>query len=206
MADHSLFRKKSLDKLSSPEELDRLIVVSRSGLWLSLLAAIMLIVTGILWGWFGRVDDQIVAEGIVSNNVDKDDHERILLVYGSPFKGQRVQAGMEVRFFPSFVPSEVYGFVSGKVKEVKPWPLSRRELSKQVHSQELADLFIRMAGGPPIFISVQLDQDLKTHSGLKWSSGSGPSLDIPPGSLGRVEMTINRQRPLSLVVPWIKEL
>ena len=207
LADKSLFRKKSLDRLSSPEEHDRLIVVSRSGLWLSLLAAIVLIITSLLWGWFGRVDDQIIAEGIVTHSIqDNSEDDRTLLVYGSPFKGQRVQVGMDVRFFPSFTSEEVYGYISGRVTDVNPWPRGRKELMDQLSSEELAELFIKLAGGPPILIRVRLDQDSNTPSGLKWSSGSGPDLKVPPGSLGRTEITIKRQRPLALVVPWLKGL
>lgn len=201
MANNSLFRKKSLEHLSSPEELDRLIVVSRSGLWLSLLAVAIIILASLSWGWFGRIDDQIIGEGIVV----RSEGSRTLYVYGSPLKSQRVQAGMKVRFFPSFVMKEVHGFVSGTVAKVRHWPLERAEVAKQVHGQELADLLTRMAGGPPILITVDLDLDSQTPSGLKWSGGNGPNIAIPVGSLGRAEITIERQRPLALVVPWISK-
>lgn len=65
MSDNKVFRKISLDRLSSPEELDqRLQVVSPIG-WLALLALALLIFAGLLWGFFGSIADKTVGQGII---------------------------------------------------------------------------------------------------------------------------------------------
>ena len=55
MSENKIFRKVSLDRLSSPEELDqRLTVVSPIG-WVALIAVALLISAGFIWGfWFYR--------------------------------------------------------------------------------------------------------------------------------------------------------
>ena len=51
-----IFRKKSLDKLKSPESLDESIKVTNPGVWLILAAVILLLVGACIWGAFGHID------------------------------------------------------------------------------------------------------------------------------------------------------
>ena len=51
-----IFRKKSLDKLKSPESLDESIKVTNPGVWLILAAVILLLVGACVWGAFGHID------------------------------------------------------------------------------------------------------------------------------------------------------
>jgi len=52
----SIFRKKALDRVSSPEELDQYLTVTGPGVWLPLLAVIVLLMGAIVWMIFGRID------------------------------------------------------------------------------------------------------------------------------------------------------
>ena len=51
-----VFRKKSLDKLKSPESLDESIKVTNPGVWLILAAVILLLIGVCIWGAFGHID------------------------------------------------------------------------------------------------------------------------------------------------------
>ena len=63
----SLFREKSLETIESPESLNDYLRVTSPGVWLVLAAVITLLVGGILWSVFGRIDTSIhvavVADG-----------------------------------------------------------------------------------------------------------------------------------------------
>ena len=63
----NLFRKKSLERISSPEQLNHYIRVSTPGIWM-LLAAIVVLLAGVcVWGVFGHLDTTlpvaVLAEG-----------------------------------------------------------------------------------------------------------------------------------------------
>ena len=65
MSENKLFRKVSLDRLSSPEELDqRLKVVSPIG-WVALIAIGILIIAALIWGIFGSIADKATGQGII---------------------------------------------------------------------------------------------------------------------------------------------
>lgn len=59
-----LFRKTSLEKLSSPEQLDKMIVITPPSLWLALLGAGAIIAVALLWGIFGRLPVNVETQGI----------------------------------------------------------------------------------------------------------------------------------------------
>lgn len=83
-----LFRKKSLDKLSSPEQLNDYIRVSNPGVW-AVLTAIVVFLTGVcIWGMFGRLDTVIKVAGECSDEV--------VICYVKDSDIQTVQAGMEI--------------------------------------------------------------------------------------------------------------
>lgn len=63
MAD--IFRKKSLDKLSSPEQLDRMIIINSPMTWVALAGGAFLIASVLLWGIFGRVPMTEEGNGIL---------------------------------------------------------------------------------------------------------------------------------------------
>ena len=53
MAD--IFRRKSLDRLSSPEQLDKMIVINSPMTWLALAGGAIIIAIVVIWGILGRV-------------------------------------------------------------------------------------------------------------------------------------------------------
>lgn len=51
----SIFRQKSIDKVSSPEKLDDYIRVTTPSVWITLAAIVVLLVGVIAWGAFGEL-------------------------------------------------------------------------------------------------------------------------------------------------------
>lgn len=56
-----IFRKKSLDKVKSPETLDDYIRVSNPGVWLLLVSVIVLLAGAAVWGFFGQIETTVRA-------------------------------------------------------------------------------------------------------------------------------------------------
>lgn len=62
-----LFRKKSIERVTSPEQLNDYIRVSNPGVWM-ILAAVMILLAGVcVWGVFGRLDTKKQASGVCEN-------------------------------------------------------------------------------------------------------------------------------------------
>lgn len=61
----SIFRKKALERLSSPEQLDLLMHVTSPRSWLALGGMIALIIIAIVWGFVGRIPVEVTGEMIL---------------------------------------------------------------------------------------------------------------------------------------------
>lgn len=67
--DKQLFRKASIDRVSSPEQLNDYVRVSNPGVWMILAAIIALLVGVCVWGIFGHLDTKIATAGTCENGV-----------------------------------------------------------------------------------------------------------------------------------------
>ena len=85
-----LFRKKSLDKVKSPENLDDYIQVSEPGVWLLLISVIVLLAGACVWGIFGRIDSTVETNVRVKNET--------LVCYVEDKDISSVREGMTVKF------------------------------------------------------------------------------------------------------------
>lgn len=63
-----VFRKNSIEKISSPEQLNEYIRVSTPGVWLVLAAIIILLAGVCAWGFFGRLDTKLETVSVVENS------------------------------------------------------------------------------------------------------------------------------------------
>ena len=52
---NSIFRQKSIDKISSPEKLDDYIKVTTPSVWITLIAIVLLLAGAVVWSIFGAV-------------------------------------------------------------------------------------------------------------------------------------------------------
>ena len=61
----SVFRKASLDRLSSPEQLDQVMSVTSPRAWLALLAIGAILLAALVWGVFGTIPSKTYGQGIL---------------------------------------------------------------------------------------------------------------------------------------------
>ena len=60
-----MFRKEALERLSSPERLDRLMRVTNAKGWVALAVAVVALAGLVLWGIFGSIPTKISGHGIL---------------------------------------------------------------------------------------------------------------------------------------------
>ena len=60
-----IFRQAALDRLSSPEQLDRILRVTNPQSWMTLLAITLLIAVAAVWGYAGSVDTTAPGQGVI---------------------------------------------------------------------------------------------------------------------------------------------
>lgn len=61
---NSIFRKQSLDRVNSPEQLNDYINTSRLSVWLIIFAVLILILSVFIWAVFGSLDTTVTIDGV----------------------------------------------------------------------------------------------------------------------------------------------
>lgn len=64
-----LFREKSLETISSPDQLKEYVAVSRPGIWLILIAITVMLAGFLVWAIVGRLDTRISVASVVEDGV-----------------------------------------------------------------------------------------------------------------------------------------
>lgn len=91
MAD--LYRKSALERMSNPEQLDKVLKVTSPMSWIALMGITLIIVVTIIWSFVGTIPETITAKGIVSavvgsNSIYTEDAGKVVSI--------RVREGDEV--------------------------------------------------------------------------------------------------------------
>jgi HlyD family secretion protein len=116
--------------------------------------------------------------------------------------GKKVLANQEVRIAPSFVRPEDYGFLLGKVVSVSTLPASPEEIKRIVANDRLAKEFIDLN---PFEVVIDPLLEPKNPSGFKWTSSSGPPVEVGSGTDCTVQVVVEKRKPISFVIPTVKQ-
>ena len=64
---NTIFRKKSIDRINSPEQLNEYIRVTNLTVWFALIGIIIFLLGVILWGIFGHIETTVDTVSVVQN-------------------------------------------------------------------------------------------------------------------------------------------
>lgn len=85
----SIFRKKSIERLSSPEELNDYLQVTRPSVWAVLITVILLLAALFIWSFFVSVESYAAGTASVKNGV-------ITMTFDNEKTAEKVETGMSV--------------------------------------------------------------------------------------------------------------
>jgi hypothetical protein len=193
-----MFRKAALDRLSSPEELDQLLRVTRPRSWVALLALGGLLVAGLLWGVFAVIPTPVSGQGV---RLGGDEADPVLhaVIFVTLEDGRRIEPGQAATIDLAAVRKEEFGFVRGTVRQVAEFPSDQHQMQQLLNSDAYAQALA--TAGMLIAVQVDLRPDPTTPSGYAWSTGSGPPITMKPHMICAGMITIREQAPISLVIP-----
>lgn len=107
--ENQIFRKKSLESLSAPEELNEYLHVTKPAIWAVLISVIVLIAGAFLWGSFTTIDSKATGTAEVSDGV-------VVVNFDNQNLASHVQTGMTLVIGDETVPiTSVGADNSGKI-------------------------------------------------------------------------------------------
>ncbi len=131
---NSIFRKESLERLSSPEQLDQLMQVVSPRSWLPLATLGCLVGLALLWSILGRIPITASGQGILVHPTDGS-RDLVSLSYFSAAEASRIQPGMEIVIVPNDAAEPITG-IPARVKSVSQPSLRTLEAVRQSQSSD----------------------------------------------------------------------
>lgn len=195
--DHPMFRKKLLDKLKSPEQLDTLLTVTSSRTWLVLVALGLLLAAALVWSIVGTLETTVAGSGVIVPAADGSGGLEAVF-YTTVRDGHRIQPGKTVKIAPASIRQEEYGLLVGTVTRVNPTPSTGAEMLAVLGN----DALMQSLAGSGLIMAVHVAlESAETPSGYRWTTAGGPPTPIRPGVVAEAQIVVNEQRPIALVLP-----
>ena len=89
MEESSLYRKESMDRIQSPEQLNEYMRVTTPSVWLLLSAVVLLLAGVLIWSAFARIDSYAAGTAEVHDG-------QLVLLFDDEVTARRVESGMTV--------------------------------------------------------------------------------------------------------------
>ena len=145
----------------------------------------------------------VVSPGTAILNLEVVSQDLMAVLFVPASSGKRVRPGMRVRVSPGTVKREEYGSLLGRVAWAAEFPSTSRGMVRVLGNEALVEKL--MKEGPPIQVNVALERDPSTPTGYRWSSSTGPSVEISSGTLASGSVVIRQERPIHLIIPKVRE-
>jgi HlyD family secretion protein len=155
-----------------------------------------------------RIDDGDIVgagSGILSleqTGSNVDDLE--VLLYLPPQDGKKVKVHMPVQISPGTIKKEEHGLMLGRVRKVADFPSTPQGMLRTLRNEQLVTQL--SAQSAPIAIQADLTPSKDTVSGYRWTSPKGPPARVESGTLCTATVTLDSERPISLVIPAMRKL
>ena len=175
----SVYRKVSLERLSSPEQLDMLVQVTDVRGWLALSAIGILLVMVIGWGIWGSIPSQINMPAIVLNNEGVEAAAQQAKLYVPYETSSTLAEGMTVTITPR---NGTGAPVAGKISSIGQLPVSPATIASELGSEALTAVLVTSA--TPVEVIVTLEDTA-----------------VSPQTLANATILISEDRPIDLVIP-----
>jgi HlyD family secretion protein len=125
-------------------------------------------------------------------------------IFVPPAQGKKIVRGMRVRVVPTNVEASEFGSIEANTVYVSDFPLDANAVRRYINNDALSTYF-SVQQEPPIGVIAELIVDKNNTSGFKWTSGRGPNTRITSGSICTCSIIVNDQRPIALLLPWLKK-
>jgi hypothetical protein len=181
-----LFRKSSLDRISSPEQLNEYIKITNPSLIGILIAIFTILIAGCIWMFTSSIPQSIDLIGVSATSYG--DGSKKVYCYVPISTAKRLKLGMNVQISPDYAPKEEYGYVEGKILFVG---------EKIINTADLGSKF----ENPSIVAPVLPDGNfVEIVSSLgNWSSDKGEDIDVSDGSICQVTAVVSKKNIFELM-------
>jgi len=209
----NVYRKSAIERLQSPEQLDKALVVTSPLSWLALVGVALIFAAIIVWSILGSLPTMTSAGGVLidSNRVsalaalDEEESimESVVICYVPLAEGKSLQVGMEAMITPLSIDRQKFGHMEGVIIYIDEYITSVDSIVNTLGADNmLAEQFLGF--GPVVAMALTLKEDENSHNGFYWSNRSGRNVQLSRGMIVTVDIVTERTAPISKLFPAIR--
>jgi HlyD family secretion protein len=159
----------------------------------------------------GRIEEirvgqgDVVAPGTIIATIGRVAPEafEVIAVFDNDM-AKRIMSGMDVHVRPASVKKEEHGSMRGRVLSISELGVSKAELNVILRNPQLTDSL--MGASSPLLAKIGVVLDKATPSGFAWWGGQGPPYSVTRGTRVAVDVIVERQAPITLIIPAMRHL
>lgn len=183
----SIFRKTSLERISSPEQLNEYIKIVNPSL-IAILVALFLILFGCsFWVFSGSIPKYVSLNGV---SVTDDSGVQTVYCYVPISTAKRLSVGMAAEVSPEYAPKEQYGYLYGEIIDIGESVVTEEQLENTFENPSIVLPVLDQSSGNLIQIQVSLGD---------WSNENGKDISIIDGTVCTVSVIESEQKPYELI-------
>lgn len=180
----NIYRKKAIDRLSSPEQLDKMIPITKPTTWLAMLGIGLIAISVITWAMCGEIVETYTMQGIVvpadEIYADVAEDSKMIICYVPQSQSYSLTTNMEVQIAVSGRSA------IGRIVYIDEYVTSTEQVIETLGDSSLAEYFI--GNGPIVAVRCSI----------------GATENLPIGFLMQVDAIISRNRPIQYVFPAVE--
>lgn len=185
----NLFRKSSLERVSSPEQLNEYIKVTNPSLIVILVTVFAMILSAMVWIFAGGLPKTVSLEGVIVGNPSGTQK---VYSYVSIGDSKRLAEGMEVQICPEYAPREEYGYIKGKITSIGDEIVTSQYLNYEFENPQIILPLITAASKESNLIEIEMDMG-------DWSNENGKNIEIVEGTLCEISAIVGETKPYELI-------
>lgn len=128
------------------------------------------------------------------------------LAFFAPGDGKRLKPGQRVQITPASTKAQRHGGIEGRILQIGSLPVSEEAVTSRLGNPAWLKALSGKTEGPLIEVLTSLPRKTSTVSGYDWGGGGGPNLKLTPGTPTSVRVLVEERRPISYVIPLLRDL
>ena len=151
---------------------------------------------------------EVLQAGSTLFELDSDQNDNGLqsLAFFAPGDGKRLRPGQRVQITPASTKAQRHGGIEGTILQVQLLPVNEEAVISRLGNPSWMKALGGKSEGPLIQVLTSLRHNRSTYSGYDWGGGSGPNLKLSPGTPTSVRVLVEERRPISYVIPILRDL
>lgn len=222
MKNYRIYRKAAMKRLTSPEQLDRMLRTTSLHSWVGLSSVLVLFAAVIIWGTLTQLPIIIRGTGVIvsaaptirtpgsvecfsapdmlppEQNLQRQPE---LLVFVPAVQAAGIQTGASVLFRPAVRDWEGSRMIQGKVISISHTSFAFNGLTQSLQTQSLAQLSAEH--GPMLQLRAAF-ADIKDPNIGPNNNQETVRAVLAPGTTGQVELIVGTQKPISMLISSAK--